>query len=343
VINMGSVRKNNDIFEFYGIDKPMFTMRELAGDDIKRFVDREDHLDYFIASIRMGQKCAIFGAPGTGKTTCLLKLLNMIKDSIYADYLQFAHLIDETDKLRLHFLKNILRSLLFLITQNSRLLNKFDRDEISFEIDRLEYSIFEEQTGIQKTIFKTITKLLEKIDEPIVLFIDGLDRIGRYPWESPQWDKKVWKILELGNEITLNNKLILVFALQNKLYEQLEKAVRNEGDDSILDLINAFKKLESFDLVSARNAVKASLKYANYKGEIEYLFENGVIEIVLSVVKGNPLLFMHYLCGLTIESFLEKQCRITLALLKNYLFEIFEKMNEKKWNELVSKVSLPGQ
>lgn len=383
------MKNSNDIFEFYGINKPLFVMSGLSGDDLKRFVDRENLLDYFIASIRMGQKCAVIGEQGTGKTSCLLKLLDMMKDSIYGDYLQFSFPMEESEKSRLHFLRKILRSILTLIARNEKLLDRFDKAEISFEMERLEYSIIVEnqikkqksiEGGIdaglkgniinllipaefraklaskrmkeeqdverkdypihdENTLYNTIIKLLATIDEPIVLFIDELDKVGRYPLESPEWDKEVMKILELSREIMLSQKIILVFSLQNELYEKLTRAQVNKEETSILGLINSFKKLNGFDLEFARNAVNASLEHAGYKGSIDDLFENGIIEIVLSTVKSSPRLFMHYLIELAKNAFLAKQHRITLDLLKNFLFEIDKKMNETKWKKLVSQVS----
>lgn len=379
--------KTNEIFEFYGIHKPLFVMTGLAGDNINRFVDREEPLNYFIASIRMGQKCAVIGEQGTGKTSFLLKLLDMMNDSVYCDYLQFSFPMEESEQSRLHFLRKVLRTLLSLIAKNDQLLDKIGKDEISFEMERLEYSIIienqvktiksvegeidggikgnfwkvlipaefraklaakreKEKQDIEKkdwpihnenTLYNTIIKLLEKIEEPIVLFIDELDKVGRFPLESPEWDKEVMKILELSRELMLTEKLILVFALQNELYKKLRKAQKEEEDVSILGLINSFKKLEGFDLEFAGDAVNASLKHAGYKGTKEDLFETGIIEIVLKVVNGNPRLFMYYLLELAKNAFLKKQKPISLALLKDFLMEINEKMNEKKWNDLVKQ------
>jgi hypothetical protein len=368
-------------------------MTGLAGDNIKRFVDRDEQLDYFIASIRMGQKCAVIGEQGTGKTSFLLKLLDMIQDSMTADYLQFSFPMEESEKSRLHFLRKILRTLLSLIARNDHLLNRFDPEEITFQMELLEYSIiiedhFKIQKGVEggieagikpnilsflipaefkaklnakrekekgkvekkeypfhneNTIYNTIFTLLVKIDDPIVLFIDELDKVGRFPLESPEWANEVMKILELSREIMLSEKLILVFALQNELFKKLEKAEKDESDASLLGLINSFEKLVGFNLEFARDAVNASLKHSGYKGKIEDLFENGVIEIVLEVINGNPRLFMYHLLELAKNAFLKKQHQITLALLKNYLLRKFKKITEKKWNYLVSKVSLPGQ
>ena len=381
-------KKKNEIFKFFGITKPLFVMTGLAGDNIKRFVDREEQLDYFIASIGMGQKCAVIGEQGTGKTSFLLKLLDMMKDSVYCDYLQFSFPMEESEQSRLHFLRKILRTLLSLIAKNDKLLDKIGKDEISFEMERLEYSIIienqvktlksvegeidagikgnfwkilipaefraklaakreKEKQDIEKkdypihnenTLYNTIIKLLEKLDEPIVLFIDELDKVGRFPLESPEWDKEVMKILELSREIMLSEKIILVFALQNELYEKLRKAQKEEGDVSILGLINSFKKLEGFDLEFAKEAVDASLKHAGYKGTPEDLFATGIIEIILKVVNGNPRLLMYYLLELSKNAFLKKQLPITLALLKDLLMEINEKMDNKKWNELVKQI-----
>ncbi|MCI0471339.1 MAG: AAA family ATPase [Candidatus Aminicenantes bacterium] len=381
------MKNTTDILKFYEADKPLFVMSGLAGEDIERFVDREKQLEYIIASIRLGQNCAVTGEQGAGKSSFLLKLMAIMQQTRYCDYLQFSFPAEESGKSRLHFLRKVLRTLLALIAGNEPLLKRFEPGEIEFQVELLEYSIIiedhlktqkvtdaglegglkseilsflipaefkvklnlrreQEKGKIEKkdypihnenTLFDTIIKLSAKIDEPIVLFIDELDKVGRYPLSSPEWDKEVIRILELSRDIMLSDKLILVFALQIELYEKLRKAERDEGDISILGLINAFKKLDGFDLEFALNAVDASLKYAGYKKSSRDLFENGVLEIVLEVVKGNPRLFMYYLLELVKTGFLEKQRRITLEMLKNVLKSKDEKLDDKRWNEMASK------
>lgn len=308
--------KNNSILDFYGTAKPLFVMNELSGDELHRFVDRGPLLDYFIASIRMGQRCAVIGEPGTGKTSFLLKLMDMVKDSIHCEYLRFSFPMENSKISGVLFLQKIYRTLLSLTAMNDRSLNQ------AREIDSLS---------------NAVVKLLEQINDPIVFFIDELDKVGRYPLESPSWEKDVEGVLNLAGKIALSNKLKFVFALRIEFYEKFRNALIDEGDDSILELIDSFKKLDGFDLDFSTNAVNSSLEYAGYKCEIEDLFENGVIEIVLSVVKGNPRLFMYYLIELSKAAFLEKQPRITLALLKNYLREIDVKITETKWNSLLKK------
>ncbi len=379
--------KKDDMFDFFGITKPLFVMYSLPGDDLQRFVDRETLLKYFSASIRNGQRCAVLGDAGSGKSAFLLKLLDITKDSIYGDYLQFSF-PEESKKSRLHFLRRILRSILYMIIKHDKLLEHFNHEEIDFEIKRLEYSVViedyvkkqeshggeveggikgnflsflipaeftarlkvnrEQETGKterkdfpvhnEDTLFASIGKLLEKIDQPIVLFIDELDKTGRYPLESPVWDKEVIRILELSRDLMLTDKLILVFALQNELFEKLSLAVSEGRDLSILGLINAFKKIGGFNLEFAREAVNASLKYAGYKRTMGDLFETGVIETVLLKVAGNPRWFMWFLIELAKETHAKNQPKISLALLKDFMFEIDPKMTPEKWHELTAKI-----
>jgi len=382
--------KGNKILDFFGVQRPLFVQGVLQDEDLQRFVDRVSLLKYFEATIDIGQNCAIIGEQGSGKSSFLVKLRHLLNDSIFGDYLQFSFPLEESDKSRLHFLRVILRSILNIIVRNDRLFSRFTPEDITFEIERLEYSIIvedysktqkavdgtleagikdnlwkvlipaefkaklstkrEKETGKsekkeypihnENTLFNSILKLLEKIDEPVVLFIDELDKVGRYPLESPEWDKEVMKILELSREIMLASKLILVFALQNQLYEKLRMAEMNKGDVSILGLINAFKKLEGFDLQFAGEAVAANLKYAGYKGSVEDLFQHGVIEIALAETDGNPRLFMHYLIELTKYAYLDQQQKISLELLKKYFLEI-GKITEKEWNSLLKKIPAP--
>ena len=381
--------EQGDYLEFFGVERALFVNKELVGGDLNRFVDREQILEYFRAALLGGNTCAVVGKQGTGKSSFLLKLIDEMKDSIYCDYLQFSFPPGDIEKSRLKFLRAILRSILNLILGNDELFNIYDKDEITFETKRLEYSItFEEHAkslksitseadgGIKSdilnlmlpvefkakldtsrskeeetietkdypihnetTLYDTIVTISRKFNEPIVLFIDELDKVGRFPLESPEWDKEVVKILELSREIMANEKIIMVFSLQHELYEKLIRAKRGEGDISIMGLINIFKRLNGFDLKFAKDAVKKSLEVAGYKKTMEDLIEKGVIEIVLSVVKGNPRLFMTYLIEMSINAFLSKQKTITLDILKHYLLDLFEGMGEKEWTELVSKAA----
>ncbi len=381
-----AIKKRPEIFDFFGITRPLFVMSGLEGENIQRFVNRSSLLNYFSTSIRMGNTCAISGESGSGKTSFLLKLMDMMKDSTYGDYLQFSFPVADPEKSKLYFLRRILNSILHIILMNDELLTQFDPDYIYYEITRLEYSIIvgdrikteltnddqiegeinanfldllipdefktklnakhkKEVGKIKKknypihnenTLLETIIYLVKGVDEPIVLFLDELDKVGRFPLESPGWNKELIEMLELARDIMHTQELILVFALHSELYEKFSHAKTSKGDISIIGLINFFKKLEGFDLAFAREAVSASLNFAGYKGSIDDLFEKGVIETVLSAVKGNPRLFMHYLSDLSIRAFLEKQPQITQTLLKNYFFEIDEEMNEKKWDNIKS-------
>lgn len=379
-------KKMDEIMTFFGVNKPLFVEKELTGDDIYRFVDREELLHRFRSAIQLGKTCAVVGEQGSGKSSFLIKLMDEMKKSMACQYMQFSFPTNDFDKSRLHFLRAALRSLLYLIAGNDSLLSLFDKEEISFEIKRLEYSIIIENHsktqksiegelggGLKKllipveftakfaasrakeeenietsdypihnenTLYDSITKTTQQLKEPVVLFIDELDKVGRFPLEASEWDRELIKILELSREIMGNKKLIMVFSLQDELYEKLIKAKRGGDDVSVIGLINYFKKLEGFNLDFAKEAVEQSLKVAGYPGTKDELLEKGVLEIILNIVKGNPRLFMTYLSDLCIEAELKKQHTFTIDLLKNYLFDLFEEeMSESRWQELVKKAS----
>lgn len=385
---MAKTKKMEEIMDFFGVKKPLFVERELAGENIRRFVDREELLVRFKDAIQLGKTCAVVGEQGTGKSSFLIRLMEEIKDSICCDYLQFSFPPREFERSRLHFLRAVLRSLLYLVVRNDEMLTLFDKEEIAFEIKRFEYSIIieshtknqkskkgeigggvksnflkllipvefttklttnrtKEEADIEKsdypihnenTLYDSITKISQKLKQPVVLFIDELDKIGRFPLETPEWDRELIKILELSREIMANEKLIMVFSLQDELYKKLVRAKQGKEDVSIIGLINYFKRLGGFDWEFAKDAVKQSLKVAAYPGTMSDLFEKSVLEIVLDVVKGNPRLFMTYLSELCIEAHYYKQNIISLELVKEYLFDnLGEDMGEDQWEELVKK------
>ena len=385
---MAKKNKMDEIMNFFGVNRPLFVEKELTGDDIHRFVDRDELLHRFRSAIQLGKTCAVVGEQGSGKSSFLIKLMDEMKESMDCKYMQFSFPTNEFEKSRLHFLRATLRSLLFLIAGNDSLLSLFDKEEIAFEIKRLEYSIIienhykthrsvegelggglksdfinllipveftaklaanrtKEEENIEtsdypihneNTLYDAITKTTRKLKYPVVLFIDELDKVGRFPLDASEWDRELIKILELSREIMDNKKLVMVFSLQYELYDKLIKAKRGGNDVSVIGLINYFKKLEGFNLDFSKEAVDQSLKVAGYPGTKDELLEEGLLAIVLNIVKGNPRLFMTYLSDLCIEAELKKQHTLTLDLLKNYLFELFEEeMDEKRWQELVKK------
>ncbi|KPA15425.1 hypothetical protein MHK_004374 [Candidatus Magnetomorum sp. HK-1] len=66
-----------DILSFFGTQKPLFVISELSGDNINRFINREELLKQFMAYIHNKLNCAIIGEQGSGKSSFLLKLLDL--------------------------------------------------------------------------------------------------------------------------------------------------------------------------------------------------------------------------------------------------------------------------
>jgi energy-coupling factor transporter ATP-binding protein EcfA2 len=375
-----------DILSFFGTQAPLFVVTELSGDNIKRFVNREKLLNRFVAYIQNRQNCAIIGEQGSGKSSFLLKLLDLIKEDYHADYIQFSLPLQHLEKVNLRFLQRILRSIIYIVSKNKKLvqLNEKAGIDIAFEMDRLEYSItvenhltgqnsingemslisnkllslmvpadfkaklnakrMEEEKDITKreyfihneeTIHLSIEKITQAIDQPIVLFIDELDKAGRYPLDTPEWEKEVMKILELSRKLMLNYNMILVFSLQNELYEKLNKATKNQEDVSILRLVNAHKKLPLFDLPMALDAVDQSLAYAQYPAGRDDLFEPGLIALALKLTSGNPRLLMIYLLESVTNAYLNHQKQVSLDCLKDYIFDLYEDMTEDHWNAML--------
>ncbi len=382
---------HDDFFSFFNVNYPIFSIEALSGENLKRFTDREELLRSFKTALESRKTCAIVGKQGTGKSSFLHKLLEIMEDNSkykYCQYLNFSFPINELENSRLHFLRTILRSILVVIGENPELLELFERKELELERKRLEYSIIIEnehrklkkvgaETGAETqnilkllvpidfkakfsgekatedadtesidypvhnehTLVDSIIKITKKLHLPLILFIDEMDKVGRFPLEDPIWDQEVIKILELSREIMANDKIVMVFSLQHDLYNKLMDAKKGKGDVSIMGLINYFKKIEGFDLEFARQVVDKSLEYAGYTQAASDLLEKGVIEIVHAVVKGNPRLFLTYLSELTEEAYHNNEKTVSLQLLKKFLFDLFtrEEFDESKWDALLKK------
>jgi ABC-type lipoprotein export system ATPase subunit len=129
-----------DILSFFGTQKPLFVVTELSGDNINRFINRETLLKQFMAYIQNKLNCAIIGEQGSGKSSFLLKLLDLMKTHFHVDYIQFSLPLQEMEKVNLRFLQRILRSVISIVSNDKNLiqLNEKAGIDIAFEMDRLE-------------------------------------------------------------------------------------------------------------------------------------------------------------------------------------------------------------
>lgn len=197
------------------------------------------------------------------------------------------------------------------------------------------------------TLKETIGKLAKATTTPIVLFIDELDKAGRYPLEDPKWDKEVIRLLELSREIMVYRELIFVFALQEELQQKLKKAKLGEEDISLLGLIPEYETLEGFDINLTTYAVNKALKTAGFKGKIDEIFEKGVLELILTISKGNPRLIMNYLSKAMLTACIDKTKPISCNLLyKSIEKELGDIFTPERWNilnTLVSNKALAGK
>jgi hypothetical protein len=199
--------------------------------------------------------------------------------------------------------------------------------KIGRETQKTETKNYEKHT--EESLRKSIEKITGKLPAPVVLFIDEMDRIIKTITNSEDWIGEVVKLLQLSTEIMTNENLIFVYALQPEIHDVFTKAYSGAGDDFILRYVPAFKKIGGFDLDFAKDAVRESLKYSGYKGTLEDLFEEKVLEIVLKVVKNNPRKFVIYLTELTKLAYKKNQPQVTMEILKEHLFSIFgEKARE---------------
>ncbi len=84
----------------------------------------------------------------------------------------------------------------------------------------------------------------------------------------------------------------------------------------------------------AVKAVDRSLEVAGCQGGRKALLEEGIIEIVLSAINGNPRLFMKYLAGLGKWAYLHSSKKLTLQILKSYLVDIYGDAVQNNWETI---------
>lgn len=256
-------------------------------------------------------------------------------DEIYIETyrLNFSLSIEELEKKQFEItpeieanLPNLLMSSFLPIKLDAKLAGKIGKEKQKVVTKKSE-------KHTENSLRESIGKLTQKLPSPVVLFIDEMDRIIKTVRPNENWIDEVIKLLRYASEIMTNDNLVFIFALQPEIHDLFEKAYRGESDDSILRYVPAFKKIEGFDSVFAKEAVAESLKFCGYKGKPGDLFTGDVLEIVLSVVKNNPRKFMLYLTDLTKIAYKNKKSTVTMELLKEFLYAKFGETGTQEWRD----------
>jgi len=116
----------NEINSHFGFKKDFFTEVPLSGENLERFVNQTEPLKKLALSLQMKRNCGIIGGFGSGKSSFLRKLEQiLISKGIFAKYFQVNLPIDDYNRTRLVFLRSTLRNILVLILQNKSLRDSF--------------------------------------------------------------------------------------------------------------------------------------------------------------------------------------------------------------------------
>ncbi|MCP4754957.1 MAG: AAA family ATPase [Proteobacteria bacterium] len=92
----------------------------------------------------------------------------------------------------------------------------------------------------EDTLFRTIVRSIQKIENPVALLVDDLDAAELLEGPVTERTAAVAAILEVGRRLTAASKLILVFSLSSDSYQKLSKT-RTDGralkGDSVAPLL----------------------------------------------------------------------------------------------------------
>ncbi len=225
----------NEINSHFGFKKDFFTEVPLSGENLERFVNQTEPLKKLALSLQMKRNCGIIGGFGTGKSSFLRKLEQvLISDGIFAKYFQVNLPIDDYNRTRLVFLRSTLRNILVLILQNQGLRDNFADEELISEINRLEFSITYESE--EKNIKKLTGEIAGSVKHNLLSMLIPAELKASLKGETGKEQSETGKInIPVHNENTL---LDSIFLLADKFTEP------------VILLIDEFDKIGRKDLSS---------------------------------------------------------------------------------------------
>ncbi len=225
----------NEINSHFGFKKDFFTEVPLSGENLERFVNQTEPLKKLALSLQMKRNCGIIGGFGSGKSSFLRKLEQiLISKGIFAKYFQVNLPIDDYNRTRLVFLRSTLRNILVLILQNKSLRDSFTDEELISEINRLEFSITIENQ--EKNIKKLTGEIAGGIKHNLLSMLIPVELKASLKGETGKEQSETGKIsIPIHNENTL---LDSIFLLADKFTEP------------VIMLIDEFDKIGRKDLSS---------------------------------------------------------------------------------------------
>ncbi len=299
-------------YRHFGLRTDPFTTLALQGHDLDYFVGRAALIDRLLSAIFSVSNIGVAGEPGVGKSS----LLQLLKTRIPRDFHSVSIGVPLDDAS--YFLSELLREMLVAISPVPGLNFK----EIGRRLER---------EGLTKNAVFSITRsIISRLKKPLLVFVDDLEKIkGDRVQHLTRSERTLQLLEELKAVLELPNVGFLI-ALQEEFYSKVSQVVREGAEPTVLGLFKHVVLVEKWSPAEFKEALRARLESAGFKGEWEDFLEPEALTLALSLASGNPRRFFYLLSEGMYRGFQRKGKQVEFQ-------DLFEAVNEHLKLDLVCK------
>jgi len=166
-----------------------------------------------------------------------------------------------------------------------------------------------------------IIELGKLYDEPIVFFIDELDKTGKLFQDNFEWAKQIYLLLRHCREIFESSNFIFVFALDAIFYDK-KIAANIDKDDKNIDLFGIIEKfviLERFPFSEFKIMLQKRLNFAEVE-DIEKFLDETKLKLLYYFARANSRRLISWYEEVLFSACIKKNKDISVDI----FFDVFE-------------------
>ena len=177
-----------------------------------------------------------------------------------------------------------------------------------------------------------IIELGELYDDPIVFFIDELDKTGKLFEDNFEWAKQIYLLLRNCREIFESSNFIFVFALDAVFYDKKIEANTDKAEKNIdlFGIIEKFILLKPFSFLEFKDSLKKRLDFAELEN-MESIMDDTKLRLLYNFTRANSRKLMSWFEEVLFNASIAKDKTISF----DHFFQVFEdELNLNFSNEL---------
>jgi Cdc6-like AAA superfamily ATPase len=296
-------KKAHTAYQHFKLKHDPFTTLSLNSKNLDCFVGREFLIDRLCSSLFSLSHMGLAGEPGVGKSSLMRAVQSRVLSQFYS--VNIGVPVDDAG----YFLNELLKEMLVVVPK----VPGMDLKAVSRRL---------EKEGLSKNeVFSLIRQMVLKLKKPLLVFVDGMEKIKNDRIRHLTRSEKTLQVLEEIKPLLELPNMGFAISLQEEFYAKVRSIVQDAGDLTVLGLFKNIVLVEKFSTSELKAILAKRLEKAGYKNPTDHFFEPEALLLALALAGGNPRRFLYLLSEGMYRGYRRQASRVEFQ-------DLFEAVNE---------------